>query len=358
MEIKNIDELKKILDSGKNGFPISIYGVEKQLIKDCIKLIYNTVEIMPELNVIILAGDTINYDELVNACETLPMLSDKRVVHLKNPPFFKKNANTEGATEGEEVKKTGASSIDSSVDYLINYVKSMPTDTILLISYDDEIEAKNKLLTSIKANGLSLEFKQLKGDELKNYTLNIFEKNGKKISHSDLLYFIASTSNSFEAMEKEIQKLCMYAVNEENITRQHIDEVVHKGIENNIFKMVDSISLKNADIAISILDVLLFQKEEPLRILGMIIRQYRILYLIHLMLEQKKTLEEIKSNLRTKKINLFDFVLNNYIRQSQNHNGVGLRMAFNLCFEADCNIKISRTSPELILETLIVKLCK
>jgi DNA polymerase III subunit delta len=354
MELKNTEELKKLLDSGKNGFPIIIYGIEKQLIKDCIKLIYNTVEIMPELNVIILTEDNTNYDGLVNACETLPMLSDRRVVHLKNPPFFKKTSNN----EGEEGKKPGNSSNDSSVDYLIDYVKLVPSDTILLISYDDEIEAKNKLLTNIKAKGLSLEFKQLKGEELKNYLLNIFEKNEKKINPSDLLYFIASTLNSFEAMENEIQKLCMFVGSEENITRKHIDEVVHKGIENNIFKMVDSISLKNADIAISILDALLFQKEEPLRILGMIIRQYRILYLIHLMLQQKKTLEEIKSNLRTKKINLFDFVLNNYIRQSQNYNGAGLRIALTQCFEADCNIKTNRTSPELILETLIVKLCK
>lgn len=354
MELKNIDELKKILDTGKNGFSIIVYGIEKQLIKDSIKCICNTVQILPELNVITLEDDYINYDEVVNACETLPMISDRKVIHIKNPNFLRKS----NSNDGENTNKNSNTKGDSLVDYLNNYVKLVASDTILLISYDEEVDIKNKLLNNIKAKGYTLEYKQLRGEELKNYVLRIFEKNGKKISASDLLYFISATLNSFEAMEKEIQKLCAYTGNEENINRKHIDDVVHRGIENNIFKMVDSISIKNADTAISILSVLIFQKEDPLRILGMIIRQYRILYLIHLMVEQKKSLEEIKNNLRSKKINLLDFVFNNYIRQSRNYDGTSLRTALDLCFEADNNIKNNKFSSELVLETLIVKLCK
>lgn len=354
MDLKSYDELKKIIDSGKNGFPIIVYGVEKQLIKACIDLIYSTVKVFPELNVITLEGDSINYDGVVNACETLPMISDRRIVHLKNPNFFKKSSGT----DGEEGKKTSNSQQDNLVDYLQGYVKSVSEDSIFLISYDDEIDFKNKLLANIKSNGYSLEYKQLKGEDLKNYILSIFERNGKKISNSDLLYFTSATSSSFEGLEKEIDKLCLYDLNDDTITKKHIDEVVHKGIENNIFKMVDNISIKNADSAISILDVLLFQKEEPLRILGMIIRQYRILYLIYLLQEQKKSFEEIKTNLKTKKINLMDFVLNNYIKQVKNYSSSSLKSALALCYEADCNIKTSKFSSELILETLIVKLCK
>lgn len=354
MELKNLDELKKILTDGKNGFPIIVYGIEKQLIKDSVKIIYNTVEILPELNIIILEDDYINYDEIVNACESLPMISDRRVVHIKNPGFLKKSAGN----EVEDNNKGIITKKNEIVDYLNDYVKSIPKDTILLISCAEEIDSKGKLLNSLKNNGYSLDYKALKGEDLKNYILGIFENNEKKINTSDLLYFISATLNSFEAVELEIQKLCMYAGTEANITKKHIDDVVHKGIENNIFKMVDSISIKNADNAISILDVLIFQKEEPLRILGMIIRQFRILYLIHLMLEQRKSVDEIKSNLKTKKISLLDFVLNNYIKQVKNYEGVGLRSALTLCLEADCSLKTSRQSSELVLETLIVKLCK
>lgn len=353
MELKTVEDLKKLLNSGEKGVPIIIFGIEKQLLKDCIKLIYDTVKILPELNIITLEGDRINYDEVVNACESLPMISDRRVVHIKNPYFLRKSSSG----DGEKGRKLEASS-DPLLSYLQDYIKTVPSDSILFISCDDEIEGKNKLLQNIKTNGYSLEFKQLKGEELKNYVHNAFEKNGKKISSSDILYFITAASGPLEAMEKEIEKLCVYAMGEDTITKKHIDEVVHRAIENNIFKMVDNISIKNADIAISILNVLLFQKEDPLRILGMIIRQYRILYLIHLLQEQKKSLEEIKNNLRAKKINLMDFVLNNYVKQVKNYDGIGLRRALNLCSQADYDIKTSRFSSELVLETLIVQLCK
>lgn len=354
MELKTIDELKKIINSGKYGFPIIVHGVEKKLIKDAINLIYNTVEVLPELNIITLEDDRINYDEVVNACATLPIISDKRIVHLKKPAFLKKSSSS----EGEESKKSVVTHGDNLVDYLNDYVKLVPADTIFLITYDEEVDGRSKLITSIKAKGYNLEFKSLKGEELRTYILNIFSKNDKKISNSDLLYFTSATMNSFDAMENEIEKLCAYVGNEETITKKHIDEVVHRGIENNIFKMVDSISVRNADTAISILNALIFQKEEPLRILGMIIRQYRILYLILLMTEQHRSLDEIKNNLKSKKINLMDFVLNNYIRQTQNYEAQGLRKALNLCFEADCSIKKNKISSELVLETLIVKLCK
>lgn len=361
MELKSFDDLKKILNDKLNnnilraGLPIIIYGIEKQLIKDSIKLIYSIVNVLPELNIVTLEDSFVSYDEVVNACETLPIMSDIRIVHIKNPYFLKK-ANS----DSEDVKRQAvlSSESDGLVDYIKNLVKSMPENILLLISHEDEIENKNKLLSSIKNNGFTLEFKMLKGEELYSYIAGTFERKGKKISRSDILYFAGLLGNSMEQMEIEIEKLLAYAMEEEHVTRIHIDDIVHKSIENNIFKMVDSISVKNAETAISILDALLFQKEEPLRILGMIIRQYRLLYLVNLMIEQSKSFEEIKSSLKEKKIILMDFVINNLIKQSRNFESGVLRKALTLCLNADENIKSNRLTPELVLETLIVQLCR
>lgn len=352
MDLKNINELKNLLKKSKSGFPIIISGIEKTLIKESIQQVYNTVEILPELNISILEDDFINYDEVVNACEALPVISSSRIVHIKNPVFLKKAENTGGS---DDKSFSGSNNL---LSYLSNYIKAVPLDIILLISLNEELEGKNKIVTELKASGYNLEFKMLKGEELHNYVTLLFETNGKKINKSELLYFISAVSGSFDLIEREIEKLCAYADKEEFITKKHIDDAVHRGIENNIFKMVDSISVKNADTAISILDALLFQKEEPLRILGMIIRQYRIIYLIYLMINETKTLDEIKSKLRAQKINLMDFVLNNYVKQAKNFDGAGLKKSLTYCSEADYAIKTSGLSDELILETLIVKLCK
>jgi DNA polymerase III subunit delta len=380
MEIKNMNEIKELIKNKKNGFPIAIWGVEKQKIKECINLLYGSVDIMPELNIITLENDRVNYDEVVNACESLPFISDRKLVHIKNPYFIKKAAKVED--EGEAATSTidthadadenpdntavgigtgnkkNSSTKDGLIDYLSNYMNEIPSDTILVLSSDEEVNANNKIINRIKTNGYIFEFKQLKGNDLNNYVKECFKANGKKINASEIIYFVSATLNNFDMMEKEIEKLCAYTdADEDTITKAHIDEVVHKGIENNIFKMVDNIALKNVDAAISILNALLFQKEEPLKILAMIIRQYRIMYLMLIMQEQRKSLDEIKTNLKAKKINLMDFMINNYLKQISKFNANSLKKSLNLCYEADTSIKNSKLPSELIMEMLVVKLC-
>lgn len=352
MELKNIEDLKKIMAKEECGFLILVGGVEKTLIPEAVSTICSGIEVLPELNIITLTGDSINYDEIVNACESLPIISSRRVVHIKNIPGLGKSVDKDEADD-----KSKSESV-VWLPYLLSYAKAVPKDTILLISSQQELDGKNKLVAEAKSSGYLLEFKTRKGEELTHSISQLFEERGKKISRADLMYLISCTGGTFEAIEREVEKLCSFAINEDTIIKSQIDEVVHKSMENNIFKMVDSISQRNADHAISILNALLFQKEEPLRILGMIIRQFRILYLIYLMENERMGLEEIKASLRKNKIQLMDFVLNNYIRQLKAMDGNSLKKSLEYCAEADRKLKSSSAGNELILETLIVKLCK
>lgn len=365
MELKNSKELKNLIKERSSGFAIAIWGVDKQKIKECIGILHASIDTMPELNAITLENDRVNYDEIVNACESLPFVSDKKLVHIKNPYFIKKQEKAEAEVSADDVSsvgagangKKGASSKDNVVEYLTNYLDNLPTDTILLISSDDESGPSGKLLAKIKGSGAILEYKSLKGAELNNHVKERFKELGKHISASDIVYFLAATLNNFEMVDKEIEKLCVYAAEEDTVTRKHIDDIVHKGMENNIFKMVDSISMKNADTAISILDTLLFQKEEPLKILSMIIRQYRILYLIQIMMLQMKSAEEMKTSLKTRKINLMDFMIANYMKQASKYDSNSLKRALELCYDADTNIKNSKLPVGMTMELLVVRLC-
>ena len=109
MEIKNMNEIKELVKNKKNGFPIAIWGVEKQKIKECINLLYGSVDVMPELNIITLENDRVNYDEVVNACESLPFISERKIVHIKNPYFIKKSTKPE--EEGESINSSSEISI-------------------------------------------------------------------------------------------------------------------------------------------------------------------------------------------------------------------------------------------------------
>ncbi|TDT51115.1 DNA polymerase III subunit delta [Fonticella tunisiensis] len=339
MELKTYTEFKKIIKEKRLEGPIIIYGDENHLIDESIKIIYNIIKSFQEMNIVKLDGENITLDDIINACETLPFMEDKKIVHIRKAAFLNK---APGMTE-------------DFVKNFSNYIKNLPDGIILLLTLQGSVDSTNAVFKVIKSTGYVIEYKPMRGEELQRWVLESFNKNGKVINKYELNYFIMEAGSSLEQLEREVEKVCAYA-SEEVITKQHIDEVVHKSIESNIFKMVDSISRKDADKAISILNALLFQKEEHLKILGMIIRQIRLMYLIRAYLDEKRSPSEINRDLK-----LNEFVLNNLIKQSKAYTVEGLKKLLSLCLETDYNLKNGTYSSDfygLALETLIVELCK
>lgn len=338
MDIKSIKDFIKFIKSKDIEGSIIVFGDEKALVKESIKQAYEIIHSFPEINIIEIDGESVTYDAIVNSCETLPFMFDKKLVHIKNPYFLLKSNSSPSAEISELLSK---------------YIGNIPKETILLITINGEIDSRNKVVTAIKNIGTMVEYKKIKGEELHKWVLDKLNRYGKTISKADLMYLISESGGSTESLESEIEKLCAYTLNEDVIAKKHIDDIMYKSLESNIFKMVDSISRKDAEKALVILKNLLFQKEDHLRILGMIIRQYRMLYLVKQHIEQNISNSEMERSLK-----LSGFTLQNFIKQSKGYNGRELMKSLNKCLEIDYSIKIGKYQPEMALELLIIELCK
>ncbi|WP_168190027.1 DNA polymerase III subunit delta [Caloramator sp. E03] len=357
MIINTYNDFLNIVSKNKRGIFL-ICGQEKNLIRKSIKVLYDLITFFPEINLITLSGENINVDSIINSCETMPFFSDRKLVHIKNPDFLKKtkkessNKNPSLTKEESVENISGNLSSNDIVSFLSKYILELPDNIIFLISYNDDIDLNNKFVTSVKNSGYLVQYNLLKAKDIENIAVEMFKDRGKDIKKAELAYFISDIS-SIDELEMEIDKICAFAIDEKIITKAHIDAVSYKGIESNIFKLVDAVIKKNADGAISIINNLLFQGENHLIILAMIIRQYRLIYNVKRYLLLKKEQSEIKRILKIKS----DIILKNLIVQSNNMNFDELKRAFDLCLEADCNIKRGRISPNLSLEMLIVNLC-
>ncbi|EYE88493.1 hypothetical protein Q428_07875 [Fervidicella metallireducens AeB] len=332
MEIRNFKEFVKIVKEEEFEGVCVIGGQEKHLVKKAVDIILNKIKNFPELNVSYFEGANVNFNEIINSCETLPFLSDKKIIYIQNI------SNNALMAIGEN---------------LIEYCKNIPKGIILLITLEDDVDIKNKYLNVIKNIGYIIEFNQLRGDELNKFVIDMLGRYGKLINKSELIYLLSETGSSLESLEMEIQKLVCYAMDEDVITKEHIDSIVTRTLESNVFKMVDCIAKKDADNALTILNNLLFQKEEHLKILAMIIRQYRLLLQTKLALVEKLNINEIKSGLKLK-----DFMIQNLIRQCNIYSIQDIKNALRMCLDVDYSIKTNRISNDLALELLIVNLCK
>lgn len=348
MYIRTYKEFLKELNNKFLKGAILISGEDKKLIEKSVQGVYEKVDKFQEFNIVSLSGDEISLDNIINACETLPFMCDKKILHIKNPAFLKKQD-----MDNSKLEKQSKSHWNDIVNFLIGYVNDIPEHMILLITFNGVIDNKNKFVNLIKSTGYLVEYRILKGEEIQKWTESLFKDYGKTISKADIMYFLSEVGSSTERVENEVNKLCSYVLPESKITKIDIDAIINKGLESNVFKMVDNITRKNVNDSISILNNLLFQKEDFTRILGMIIRQFRLLYLVKLESTKGKNIYEIKE-----KHKLNEFVVKNLMNQSDKYNLKEIKSALYKCLNIDFNIKSGKMAPELGLEMLVVELCK
>ena len=72
------------------------------------------------MNLIKLDGLTTTFDDIENACETLPFFGDKKVVVVYRANFLKEKPNKDGGKIYTEILK---------------YIKNLPSHTILIMYY-------------------------------------------------------------------------------------------------------------------------------------------------------------------------------------------------------------------------------
>lgn len=347
MEIKAFKDFLKITKSMEIGGLFVLGGQEKHLVNESVKILYSLIKSFPEINIITLEGEAINKDNIVNAFESIPFMSDIKIIHIKNAAFLKKLSRGSGE---KKIKNQSTSEVE---ELLYKYAEQVTRDIIIIITVDGEVDDKSKIYLTAKRKGIAAQYNYLKGVELQNWIIDIVKDYGKVISKSDVIYLISLVGQSMDQIKGEIDKVCSYCVNEGTITREKIDIVVSRSLESNIFKMVDNISKKDAENAIAILNTLLFQKEDYLRILGMIIRQFRLMLTIKLHQESGTQPQVISSKLK-----LNDFVFQNMLRICNTYESTSLKKAMKLCLEMDYDIKRGKYSPDMGLEVLIVMLCK
>lgn len=330
MEIKNFNDFIK---NFKNiSSPILIFGQETNLINNTINEVYKLVNDFSQINITIMDGENLDVDVIVNACETTPFFSDKKIVHIKNAEHIFNNS--------------------ALTNSLAKYINNVPKTTILMLSCYVDIDKNNILLKQIKNNGLLVEYKKLKGLDLQSYIFELIKSKNKKISKSNLVYLTSEVAGSSENIDLEIEKLIDYIGDKEYIEKEDIDNIVYKSIESNVFKMNDYIMKKDVDNSILIYKNMIFQGEEELKILAMIYRNFKIIYLLKICLENNIGYEDV-----VKKFNLKDFSLKNYLKMCKLMELSDLEYALKKCYLCDISIKQGEQLPSIAVENLIVELC-
>ena len=143
-----------------------LYGKEDYLIRWAINTLIGKYvnEACRDMDFSKIDGTAVTFEQIRDCCETLPFLSEKRVVHLSDLKLIE-GGKTKGLDEdGEKL--------------LAEYLKNLPEQCMLIIT-SESADKRKKLYKSISECGSAYEFGELDEKSLKSYIEKRFKESGK-----------------------------------------------------------------------------------------------------------------------------------------------------------------------------------
>lgn len=293
------------------------------------------------LNYVTIDSKEADFSSILNACETLPFMGEKKIVIVNDIESIIEN-------DSDDLSKKLSKYIEQLDSYLL----------LILIDKRNKLKKTTSIYKKVKKLNRVVEFSNLKGRDINLWVENTAKRKGKKIDSSNISYFLNKStysnygsSKTLYDLENEFLKVVSYSQGAE-ITKEDIDMVLVKTLDNNIFDLLKNIADKNGDEALKTFHEIHISKEPVQKVLYMIIRHLRLLLMYKFYKQKGYTENETRSKM---KISPYEF--KNISYQSKGFTQKRLAIALNEILDLDVKQKTSSQDEKLALEILIVKLC-
>lgn len=287
----------------------------------------------------IVYGEKLDTSDFATNLETLPFLSEKRLVVVKNFLDLGKD---------EEQKKI-ATAIENTPDFC------------LLIFQENEVPKKtNPIYKKIAKIGTLQEFKALSPSEISKWIVDKAKKENIKISFFTANYLSQQCGPELWSISNELEKLALFADNKE-ITKEMIDTLCIPSLTSSIFKLTDEVAQKNVKASLKTFGILKDSGEELNGIFFMLVRHFRILTQVQELVSKGEKAPEI-----TKKLKQHPFVIQKTSMQARNFDQKKLISIYEEMLDIDTKVKTGIIKSykgdnrefELAIEKFIINCCK
>lgn len=340
---------KILKDIKKNEFKniYLFYGEENYLIEDILKRL--KVKLIDpsfhQLNFTLIKGGETSYDKIIDACETLPFMAEKKLVYIDGIDIF---SGKSGPFSEKEERQ------------FIEYISKIPESTILVFYGNMSVDGRKKIVKQIRKYGCVAEFSRLKEEGLNSWIISRFKILGRSIGPKELALFKSNLdyigrnpSQSLFDVENEIKKLVSFMGEDIELKKDHIDKGMGSNFHNDIFNLLDAIEKRNFMEAIERLNIIVGKGEPILKILTTLGNQVKNILGAKLLMEERNySSREIASTL-----GIHPFVASKCVTQSRQFTVGKLRELLNLFLHTDRAIKTGLMNEMLAMEMLILKMC-
>ena len=340
MSLLNETQLKQELKSGVFNSPYLIYGDEEYIKSFYVDRIAKAAvsKELSDFNLHKYYGKNLSFEELEVSVEALPIMSEHSCVIVNDMPL--------DSLAADELKK------------LENMISDVPDTTVLVFWMDKlEVEPKKsakwkKIISLFDKYGCAVKLDKRSPAELRKLVCSGAKKRDCDMSPANADYFILSVGGDMTNLLSELEKLCFF-VGSGEITKDNIDAVCVKSVEAVVFDLTKAITAKKADRAYQIISQLIYQKTEPVVILGVMSSAYVDMYRAKLFQKSGLRPEDAAKVFDYKGR---DFRLRNAAKDASSLSLAALRECMDVLADADELLKSSPADPKTVLEECITKI--
>lgn len=331
--MKYFIDFLNVLKQGKIAPVYLFYGPEAYLRDQALMRLKQTL--LPagegEFNYEILDGSSVSATEAIAAVELTPFTAGQKLVVVRDAAILQK---------------------DGDDKLILEYIERPNKGGCLVLETGQSIDRRKKLYKKIAAMGGAIEFVRLKASELTKWLAKQAWEEDAALTREAAEELLLRCGPDMYTLHNEMQKLTCFVGRGNTINLDTVKELVASRVEESIFEMVDAIGEKDGTKAIGGIRQLLRQKQQPQQIIGMIARQFRLIYQVRGMTEAGTAREEIIKTLK-----MHPFVYKKISLQQKNFSSGQLVQAIMRLAELDYLVKTGGGSFSELIDTYILKLC-
>ena len=265
--------------------------------------------------------------EVINACNTLPCMAQRRIVLVKGAHHYSLN----------------------HLKSFITYLQSPSPTTILIFTGEG---MPTDFIRDTKDNAFHL--KRPSQGDTPQWIRRIAQELGKEIAPEAVAFLREAVGGDLQGLRNELAKISLYIGDKKRIEVQDVEGVVSEIRVNTIFELTRALGERDLKKAFRVLGTIWESGEPPLKILGMISRQFRHLLMTKEILAHGGGTAEVKKQVGTTN----PYYLKELSSQAKGFSQQALQRTLRNLWETDLSLKRSPLPKRLILEGLVIKLCK
>lgn len=331
-------DLKKQIKS-KSFSPIYlIYGSEQMFVKSYTQKLCEAVagKNPSDFNYHTFSGD-INFQEFAAALQIMPFMAERNCVVVSDIYFDNMDKN--------------------QLDLFKELTNRVWDDTVLIISMPTYVPSKNKtsftaLVKRVEKLGSAVSFDKINAQIVEKYVAKWANENGKLISHLNASKIIQNVGDDLNLLKNEVNKICAYSKGEE-ITADDIELLSTVNLETRTYDMADDVIGGRGDRAFQKLDILFYQREDPINILYALSSAYVDAYRMRVADECGVSKESVAKDFAYKNR---AFVLTKARSSVSRISTEAIRKSLDVIVETDEKLKSVSVNQRFLIEQLISRL--